>query len=1023
VLIGADFSAIESRVLSWLAGEEWKLDNYRRYDETGDPDIEPYCVTASRLLGRKVTPADEAGRQIGKTADLALGFGGGVGAWRKANKSDTRGDAEIAADVRKWRQAHPKITAFWKNLDRTLKRAVKHPGKTFTVGPISAQSDDIGTLEVTLPSGRQMIYPEANVVAGRFEDSFEIRYRSAKHGWQPIVEWYGKFVENVVQGIARDLLAAAMLRLEAAGFPIVLHVHDEAVAEVPEGAEGADRRPEFVALMTTLPDWAVGLPVAAKAWCGPRYDKSHKDAAAVEDDEPDEAAHDSVHAEQESEPPWEGETEKPRQEEPRREGRGNGGYADRAPESGKPYAPVRASLLARGYKHAKSFPFMLPGEAEPLFFEDRYEKTAKDGKKDKTCRFRQIVDGVEVTDTGPRRILYGLLQLVKAKLDTPVFITEGAAKCDPLIEAGLVAVASPYHTFKDECAIALAGRNLIYLEDHDLPDAKGRIAAKEFSKRAHRQLSGLVASFRIVPAIELWKNLGRTGEPPHGFDVKDWLIAGGKPAVLLELGKAAPAAEVVDPVDLWGHFDPPPLPEGLLPAAIEEFAREEADTMGADPAGLVMAALTVCAAALPDRVKLQVKKHNSHWKESARLWTAMVGGVSAKKTPVIDRATIAIRKIDWELARTHETEMEIYDQLTKEEQKKAKPPTPVRLVIEDTTIEAMQEAVKGNPDGVLKVHDELAGFFGSMERYNNRAGNSNRAFYLQAYNGGQYVLDRVGRGPFRFENLSMCVLGGIQPDVMRGIAADSIEDGLIQRIIPVMLRDAEAGKDVPGGPAGARYDRLVASLRDTVRPEPLQFDDAARAIREGLERKHIKLVRYYAGFNKRLAAHIGKYDGMFARLCLLWHHIEGAKTSAVTESAADRVAQFMHEFLLPHAVTFYASILGVADNHDSVSQVAGYILAKKLTRVTCRDIQSGIAAMSGLKRQAVEAICDQLESLGWLFRVQGPRRDSAHWQVNPEVHRKFADRAAREVTARAARRATIMEEMAECRAQREEEQR
>jgi hypothetical protein len=249
---------------------------------------------------------------------------------------------------------------------------------------------------------------------------------------------------------------------------------------------------------------------------------------------------------------------------------------------------------------------------------------------------------------------------------------------------------------------------------------------------------------------------------------------------------------------------------------------------------------------------------------------------------------------------------------------------------------------------------------------------------------------------------------------MRSIAADSIEDGLIQRLIPVMLRDAEAGKDALGGPAGARYDGLVASLRGSDRPpEPLQLDDAARAIREGLERKHIKLVRYYAGFNKRLAAHIGKYDGLFARLCLLWHHIEGAKTSVVTESTAHRVAQFMHRFMLPHAVTFYTSILGVADNHESVSQVAGYILAKKLMRVTSRDIQSGIAALSGLKRHEVEAICDQLESLGWLFRAQGPRRDSAHWEVNPEVHRKFADRAVREATARAAGRETIMKKMAE----------
>ena len=97
---------------------------------------------------------------------------------------------------------------------------------------------------------------------------------------------------------------------------------------------------------------------------------------------------------------------------------------------------------------------MVPGETKPLFFEDRYEKPAKDGKKAKECRFRHVVHGVELTDTGPRRILYGLPHLVKASLNTPVFITEGAAKCDPLIAAGLLAVAAPYHTFKDECATA-----------------------------------------------------------------------------------------------------------------------------------------------------------------------------------------------------------------------------------------------------------------------------------------------------------------------------------------------------------------------------------------------------------------------------------------------------------------------------------------------------------------------------------------------------------------------------------------
>jgi Protein of unknown function (DUF3987) len=264
------------------------------------------------------------------------------------------------------------------------------------------------------------------------------------------------------------------------------------------------------------------------------------------------------------------------------------------------------------------------------------------------------------------------------------------------------------------------------------------------------------------------------------------------------------------------------------------------------------------------------------------------------------------------------------------------------------------------------------------------------------------------------------VLGGIQPEAMRKIATDSIEDGLIQRIIPVMLRAAEAGKDAPSGQAGERYDRLVANLHETgIPPEPLQFDDAARAARERLAGEHMKLQQYYEGFNRRLAAHIGKYDGLFARLCLLWHYIEGASTPAVTGRTAQRVGDFMHRFMLPHALAFYTSVLGVSDNHDSVSQVAGYILAKKLTRITSRDIQRSTGGPNGLDRREVEGICDSLESLGWLYRVQGPRRDSAHWDVNPEVHRKFAERAAREETGRTSRRASILDEAAARREQRE----
>ena len=152
--------------------------------------------------------------------------------------------------------------------------------------------------------------------------------------------------------------------------------------------------------------------------------------------------------------------------------------------------------------------------------------------------------------------------------------------------------------------------------------------------------------------------------------------------------------------------------------------------------------------------------------------------------------------------------------------------------------------------------------------------------------------------------------------------------------------------------------------------------------------------------NKKLAAHIGKYNGMFARLCLLWHCIENSEkelSPIIVEHTARRVADFLHDFLLPHALAFYAGILGLSDEHDRLTAIAGYILARKLEWITNRDVQRGDRTMRGLGKKDVESIFYQLDALGWVNRVAGARpSDPPHWRVNPEVHRRFADRGIRE---------------------------
>jgi hypothetical protein len=264
--------------------------------------------------------------------------------------------------------------------------------------------------------------------------------------------------------------------------------------------------------------------------------------------------------------------------------------------------------------------------------------------------------------------------------------------------------------------------------------------------------------------------------------------------------------------------------------------------------------------------------------------------------------------------------------------------------------------------------------------------------------------------------------GFIQPDVIRKLAIESYDDGFLQRMILIVLRPAVMGKDTPTPPIAETYARLVERLTEltppvegfTHTPISLSFDRGAQELREMLEHEHLEQSRLEV-INKKLASHIGKYDGYFGRLCLLWHCIEHAHEAelqpVVSESTALRVADFMRHFLLPHAIAFYAGVLGLADNHDRLSAVAGFILARKLDRVTNRDVARGDGTMRKLTRRDTDAVFEQLEALGWVTRVQGSR--AMHWRVNPAVHTQFADRAATEAARRAAARVVIARSLRE----------
>jgi hypothetical protein len=474
----------------------------------------------------------------------------------------------------------------------------------------------------------------------------------------------------------------------------------------------------------------------------------------------------------------------------------------------------------------------------------------------------------------------------------------------------------------------------------------------------------------------------------------------------------------VDPVDLWGQFDPPELPAGLLPSVIERFARVQGERMGADPAGLAVAALVTCAAAIPDQIAIQVKRHDA-WAESPRLWAALVGLPSTKKSPILSAATAPLCRLDREMFRDWQREAAEFNRLTKEERAGRNPPPQRRLRIEDATVEAAQIVLEGSEWGVMLLQDELSGFFGAMDKYNGGKGAAaDRAFWLRSFNGGEFALNRVGRGATLIPNLSVCLLGGIQPEPIRRVAGDAHDDGLLQRLFPIVLRPATMGTDTPAPDVVGAYADLVQRLRELRPPgflgaSCIQFDAAAQAIRRKMEAKHLSLQSLET-INGKLAAHVGKYDGLFARLCLVWHCVENAEQErlpdTIGEATARRVGQFLHLFLLRHAMAFYSGVLALSDDHDRLTALAAFILAQRKELVSNRDVATSVRAMRGLEGRDVRRLFEQLEALGWLEQTPGPRPSSPpQWIVNPAVHRKFDARARREVERRREVREAILQ--------------
>lgn len=307
----ADFSSIEGRVLAWLADEDFILKGYV-------DGLDMYKIAASTTFGLKYDEIKKSSveRQIGKVEELALGYGGGIGAFATMAKGygldlssipplilpsatdqelETSGrlskmflskqdeneepmppEVAMACDIikQRWRANRPATTKFWREVQSAAMQAVSEPGSTTSYRNIKFGVRG-NFLLCRLPSGRNLFYYKPSISKQKTDwgenDSLSYWGTDAEtHKWTKIHTYGGKLTENIVQAVARDMLVAGMFNVQGAEYPIVLHVHDEAVSEVDEGFGSVE---DYEKLISNMPEWANGCPVTAEGWCGKRYKK------------------------------------------------------------------------------------------------------------------------------------------------------------------------------------------------------------------------------------------------------------------------------------------------------------------------------------------------------------------------------------------------------------------------------------------------------------------------------------------------------------------------------------------------------------------------------------------------------------------------------------------------------------------------------------------------------------------------------------------------------------------------------
>jgi hypothetical protein len=448
------------------------------------------------------------------------------------------------------------------------------------------------------------------------------------------------------------------------------------------------------------------------------------------------------------------------------------------------------------------------------------------------------------------------------------------------------------------------------------------------------------------------------------------------------------AAPLFDP---WERFVVPDFPLHVLPAAVRDYVTSQSVVIGCDPSAMAMAALTAISGAIDHRFAVKMMRNGSWW-EHPRLWTLLVGDPSRKKTPVINEVTRPLERHQNDLRRDYEACLRDYEAAKKEDKNAdvEKPDPPVRYVVWDSTTEKLGEILSRSDHGLLVKRDEFSGWIGGMEKYSNaRGAGADRGFWLQAYDGGPFAVDRVGRGEIHIGNLSVSLIGGIQPAKLielHGLTSD----GLLQRFVPVMMRASALPLDHEGDDKRSEYQRLVYKLIKA-RHQRFTLSDTALRVMNDLRAHLHKLEQAAGGLADGLQAFIGKLAGIAGRLAVILHMAANAENPQreIDSTTVAHVRALIVDFILPHAVEFYRSTEELSGG-ERLRKIASYILTSQQKTVTARDLVRNVHCLRGVSVLDLQIYVSPLVAAGWLDPAQPPPLTRT-WTVSPIVASQFEE--------------------------------